>query len=64
MDCVRAKPDGLDNYSEPQPDLLLLKPAPDDYVSHARTDNPHSRLQMGSWTYVFDLLAAIRNRKR
>src|SRR5690242_13248453 len=27
-------PLGLDNYSEPQPDLVLLKPAPDDYVSH------------------------------
>lgn len=27
-------PVGLDNYSEPQPDLVLLKPAPDDYVSH------------------------------
>jgi Uma2 family endonuclease len=27
-------PVGLDRYSEPQPDLLLLKPAPDDYVSH------------------------------
>jgi Uma2 family endonuclease len=24
----------LDNYSEPLPDLLLLKPAPDDYTSH------------------------------
>jgi Uma2 family endonuclease len=24
----------LDEYSEPQPDLMLLKPAPDDYVSH------------------------------
>jgi len=30
-------PVGLDNYSEPQPDLLLLKPAPDDYVSHHPT---------------------------
>lgn len=29
QDAVR-----LTNYSEPQPDLLLLKPAPDDYVSH------------------------------
>lgn len=27
-------PVGLDKYSEPQPDLTLLKPAPDDYVSH------------------------------
>ena len=27
-------PVGLDNYSEPQPDIVLLKPAPDDYVSH------------------------------
>jgi Uma2 family endonuclease len=27
-------PVGLDNYSEPQPDVILLKPAPDDYVSH------------------------------
>lgn len=27
-------PAGLDNYSEPQPDLTLLKPAPDDYVPH------------------------------
>ncbi|HEY2081757.1 MAG TPA: Uma2 family endonuclease, partial [Verrucomicrobiae bacterium] len=27
-------PVGLDKYSEPQPDLVLLKPAPDDYVSH------------------------------
>ena len=29
QDAVR-----LDNFSEPQPDLMLLKPAPDDYVSH------------------------------
>jgi len=27
----------LDNYSEPQPDLVLLKPAPDDFVSHHPT---------------------------
>ena len=27
-------PVGLDNYSEPQPDLILLKPAPDDYTAH------------------------------
>lgn len=27
-------PAGLDRYSEPQPDLMLLKPAPDDFVSH------------------------------
>jgi Uma2 family endonuclease len=27
-------PARLDNYSEPQPDLMLLKPAPDDYTSH------------------------------
>ena len=25
---------GLDKYSEPQPDLMLLKPAPDDYTAH------------------------------
>ena len=30
-------PVGLDNYSEPQPDLTLLKAAPDDYVSHHPT---------------------------
>jgi Uma2 family endonuclease len=30
-------PVGLDNYSEPQPDIVLLKPAPDDYVSHHPT---------------------------
>lgn len=30
-------PVGLDNYSEPEPDLVLLKPAPDDYVSHHPT---------------------------
>lgn len=24
----------LDDYSEPQPDLMLLKPAPDDFMSH------------------------------
>jgi Uma2 family endonuclease len=29
QDAVR-----LDNFSEPQPDLILLKPAPDDYASH------------------------------
>src|SRR5438045_6511509 len=29
----------LDEYSEPQPDLLLLKPAPDDYTS--RHPAPH-----------------------
>lgn len=27
-------PLGLDKYSEPQPDLTILKSAPDDYVSH------------------------------
>jgi len=27
-------PVGLDKFSEPQPDIVLLKPAPDDYVSH------------------------------
>jgi Uma2 family endonuclease len=27
-------PARLDKYSEPQPDLMLLKPAPDDYTSH------------------------------
>ncbi|HXS69785.1 MAG TPA: Uma2 family endonuclease [Candidatus Polarisedimenticolia bacterium] len=27
-------PVGLDRRSEPQPDLMLLKPAPDDFVSH------------------------------
>lgn len=25
---------GLDKYSEPEPDLMLLKPAPDDYMRH------------------------------
>lgn len=30
-------PVGLDNFSEPQPDLLLLKPAPDDFISHHPT---------------------------
>lgn len=30
-------PVGLDNYSEPEPDLVLLKPTPDDYVSHHPT---------------------------
>jgi Uma2 family endonuclease len=29
QDAVR-----LDNYSEPEPDLTLLKPAPDDYTAH------------------------------
>lgn len=29
QDAVR-----LNNYSEPEPDVLILKPAPDDYVSH------------------------------
>ena len=27
-------PVDLDKYSEPEPDVVLLKPAPDDYVSH------------------------------
>lgn len=30
-------PVGLDSFSEPEPDLILLKPAPDDYVSHHPT---------------------------
>src|SRR4051812_35356478 len=30
-------PVGLDKYSEPQPDLVILKPAPDRYVSHHPT---------------------------
>src|SRR6266851_7523099 len=30
----------LDEYSEPQPDLMLLKPSPDDYTSrHPRPDD-------------------------
>jgi Uma2 family endonuclease len=32
QDAVR-----LDKYSEPQPDLMLLKPAPDDYTTHHPT---------------------------
>src|SRR4051812_26393760 len=32
QDAVR-----VDAYSEPEPDLMLLKPAPDDYVSHHPT---------------------------
>jgi hypothetical protein len=32
QDAVR-----LDKYSEPQPDVVLLKPAPDDYTAHHPT---------------------------
>ena len=48
-------PVGLDNYSEPQPDLVLLKPAPDDYVSHHPTpDDVFLLIEVSDGTLDFD----------
>jgi Uma2 family endonuclease len=48
-------PIGLDNYSEPQPDLALLKPAPDDYVSHHPTpDDVFLLIEVADSTLDFD----------
>jgi Uma2 family endonuclease len=52
-------PVGLDNYSEPQPDLVLLKPAPDDYVSHHPTpDDVFLLIEVADSSLEFD-----RNKK-
>jgi len=50
QDAVR-----LDDYSEPQPDLMLLKPAPDDYVSHHPTpDDVFLLIEIADSTLDFD----------
>jgi Uma2 family endonuclease len=45
----------LDNYSEPEPDLMLLKPAPDDYVSHhPAPDDVFLLIEVADSTLEFD----------
>ena len=45
----------LDEYSEPQPDLMLLKPAPDDYTSrHPRPDDVFLLIEVADTTLVYD----------
>lgn len=45
----------LDNYTEPEPDLMLLKPAPDDYVSHHPTpDDVFLLIEVADSTLDFD----------
>ena len=48
-------PVGLDKFSEPQPDVVLLKPAPDDYVSHHPTpDDVYLLIEVSDSTLDFD----------
>jgi len=45
----------LDKYSEPQPDVVLLKPAPDDYVSHHPVpDDVYLLIEVSDSTLDFD----------
>lgn len=45
----------LDEYSEPQPDLMLLKPAPDDYTSrHPRPDEVLLLIEVADTTLAYD----------
>jgi Uma2 family endonuclease len=48
-------PVGLDNYSEPQPDLVLLKPAPEDYTQHhAAPDDVFLLIEVADSSLDFD----------
>jgi Uma2 family endonuclease len=45
----------LDDYSEPEPDLLLLKPAPDDYTSrHPRPEEVFLLIEVSETTLEYD----------
>ena len=45
----------LDEFSEPQPDLMLLKPAADDYTSrHPRPDDVLLLVEVADTTLAFD----------
>src|SRR5437667_3250875 len=45
----------LDEYSEPQPDLMLLKPVPDDYTSrHPRPDDVFLVIEVADTSLDFD----------
>ncbi len=45
----------LDEYSEPQPDLMLLKPAPDNYTSrHPRQDDVFLLIEVADTTLVYE----------
>lgn len=45
----------LDDHSEPQPDLMLLKPAPDDYTSrHPVPDDVFLLVEVSDTTLAFD----------
>ena len=45
----------LDDHSEPEPDLMLLKPAPDDYTnSHPQPDDVLLLIEVSDTTLEFD----------
>ncbi len=45
----------LDEYSEPQPDLMLLKPAEDDYTSrHPRPEDVYLLIEVADASLEFD----------
>src|SRR5207247_532886 len=46
----------LDEYSEPQPDLMLLKPSPDDYTSrHPVPEDVFLLIEVADTTLAYDL---------
>ena len=48
----------LDDYSEPEPDLMLLRPAPDDYTSrHPLPEDVILPIEVSDTTLDYDLLA-------
>jgi Uma2 family endonuclease len=48
-------PIAVDDYSEPQPDLMLLKPAPDFYNKrHPGPDDVHLLIEVSDSTLAFD----------
>jgi Uma2 family endonuclease len=45
----------LEDYSEPEPDVMLLKPAPDDYTSrHPQPDDVFLLIEVSDTTLDFD----------
>ncbi len=48
-------PARLDNYSQPQPDLMLLKPSPDDYTSrHPRPEDIYLLIEVADSSLARD----------
>jgi Uma2 family endonuclease len=59
LDRFGTKSGGPGQLSEPEPDLVLLKPAPDDYVSHHPTpDDVFLLIEVADSSLEFD-----RNKK-